>query len=99
MFSPIVLFLNFNLCSSLLVVQVLNVYSPGNYFYIEASSPRKPGDKSTITSPTIPITGSRCELEFWYHMGGSGIGMLLVNLDFGYYSENLMTLTGDQGDV
>ena len=67
--------------------------------YVEASSPRKPGDKAVMESPRIPITGDRCYFEFWYHMYGSGIGQLIVNLETSYgYANNLLTLTGDQGD-
>ena len=70
--------------------------------YVEASAPRKPGDKATMFSPKVPMSGSKCELEFWYHMQGAGIGMLLVNMEVDYtYStstSNILTLTGDQGD-
>ena len=44
--------------------------------FIEASYPRLPNDKAILTLPHIFKTGPRCELRFWYHMMGSGIGSL-----------------------
>ena len=44
--------------------------------FIEASYPRLPNDKAILTLPHIYKTGPRCELRFWYHMMGSGIGAL-----------------------
>lgn len=49
---------------------------PGWYVYIEASYPRLPNDKAILTLPHIYKTGPRCELRFWYHMMGSGVGTL-----------------------
>ena len=53
-----------------------HVVSPGWYMFIEASYPRLPNDKAILTLPHIYKTGPRCELRFWYHMMGSGIGSL-----------------------
>ena len=44
--------------------------------FIEASYPRLPNDRAILTLPHIFKTGPRCELRFWYHMMGSGIGSL-----------------------
>ena len=50
----------------------------GWYVFIEASYPRLPNDKAILKLPDIYKTGPRCELRFWYHMLGSGIGSLSV---------------------
>ena len=53
----------------------------GYYLYIEASSPRRPGDKARIISPTfkaITPSKSTCTLRMFYHMYGAQIGSLNV---------------------
>ena len=51
------------------------VIGKGHYLYLEASSPRKHGDKSNILSPLM--TGSQC-MRFYYHMFGDTMGTLTV---------------------
>jgi len=49
----------------------------GQFMYIEASSPRKPGDKAWLSSEIMErTTGSGRCLKFWYHMQGVGMGTL-----------------------
>ena len=46
--------------------------------YIEASPPRRRGDKARLNSPIYSkSTGSSC-LKFWYHMYGRTMGTLNV---------------------
>ena len=69
----------------------------GKYAFIEASSPRRPGDKATLK-----IYGSgedRC-LFFAYHMSGTGVGSLSVykqELGRGLLPALLWLKNGDQG--
>jgi len=52
------------------------VHVLGHYMYIEASSPRHPGDIARLISPTY--TGQGGCLEFWYSMFGADTGTLNV---------------------
>ena len=47
--------------------------------FIEASSPRKQGEKARLVSERFEATSLRgyC-IRFWYHMYGAGIGTLNV---------------------
>jgi len=49
----------------------------GYYAYIEASSPRKPGDKAGIEIRPPLRDGLTC-ITFYYHMNGKDIGQLIV---------------------
>jgi len=61
--------------------------------YIEASSPRKPGESAKLFL-TVPSQGRQACLSFYYHMSGASAGILNV------YSGNnkVVSLSGDQGD-
>ena len=70
--------------------------------YIEASSPRKPGEKARLVSQafsSLPSSG-RC-VQFWYHMFGSDIGTLNViwKTGPGNGSESVIwSLSGQKGN-
>ena len=61
--------------------------------YIEASSPRKPGEIAKLVV-TVPNNGNQSCLTFYYHMYGTSTGTLNV------YSGNIkaFSATGNQGD-
>ena len=61
--------------------------------YIEASSPRKPGESAKLIF-TVPNQGNQACLSFYYHMSGASAGTLNV------YSGNnkVVSLSRDQGD-
>jgi len=69
------------------------LFSIGKYIYIEASSPRKPGESAKLFF-TVPSQGIQACLSFYYHMHGASAGTLNV------YSGNdkVVSLSGDQGD-
>ncbi|XP_048779949.2 zonadhesin-like [Ostrea edulis] len=81
-------------------------YTTGHYIYIEASTPRKPGDKARLLSPWYPTDrGNQC-FHFWYHMNGpnemNAVGTLKVLLRTGF-GKNLQeivlfTMSGNQGE-
>ena len=61
--------------------------------YIEASSPRKPGEIAKLVF-TVPNSGNQACLSFYYHMYGASAGNLSV------YSGNMkvFSVSGNQGD-
>ena len=65
----------------------------GNYVYIEASSPRKPGENAKLVL-TVPNSSNQSCLSFYYHMYGASAGTLNV------YSGNVnvFSVSGNQGD-
>ncbi|XP_061177463.1 uncharacterized protein LOC133186250 [Saccostrea echinata] len=80
-------------------------YTTGHYIYIEASTPRHPGDVARLLSPWYPIDRSNRCFRFWYHMNGpnqlNAVGTLKVLLRTGSgnnFSEKvLFTMSGNQG--
>jgi len=61
--------------------------------YIEASSPRKPGESAKLVF-TVPSQGNRACLSFYYHMSGASVGTLNV-----YNGNNkVISLSGNQGN-
>ncbi|XP_066300034.1 MAM and LDL-receptor class A domain-containing protein 1-like [Branchiostoma lanceolatum] len=72
----------------------------GFYMFLEASSPRQPGDRARLVSELFPAVSSsgRC-LRFWYHMNGADIGTLRVSLKAaGQAEQPIWELSGDKGD-
>ncbi|XP_078366044.1 MAM and LDL-receptor class A domain-containing protein 1-like [Oculina patagonica] len=65
----------------------------GNYMYIEASSPTKPGENAKLVV-TVPNNGNPSCLSFYYHMYGASVGTLNV------YSGNtkVFSVSGNQGN-
>ncbi len=61
--------------------------------YIEASSPRKPGENAKLVV-TVPNNGKQSCLSFYYHMYGASAGTLNV------YSGNIkvFSASGNQGN-
>ena len=61
--------------------------------YIEASSPKKPGEIAKLVV-TVPNKGNQLCLSFYYHMYGATAGTLNV------YSDNtkVFTMSGNQGN-
>ena len=53
----------------------------GYYAYIEASAPRKPGDKAILQSTSLKATSASC-LSFWYFMYGAQVGSLSVRQEY-----------------
>ena len=61
--------------------------------YIEASSPRRPGEKAKLTVTVSPNGNSGC-LSFYYHMFGNSTGTL--NVYSGDYK--VLNISGNQGN-
>ena len=66
----------------------------GQYLYIEASYPRKPGDNAKLYSPALQFSSNLC-LEFYYHMFGAAIGGLNVIIN----EAVVFSARGDKGDM
>ncbi|XP_025085553.1 MAM and LDL-receptor class A domain-containing protein 1-like [Pomacea canaliculata] len=72
----------------------------GHYMYIEASQPRKPGDKARLHSEILNNSSHPQCLTFWYNMHGAGMGTLSVYKNLVSRTSGLIqlwTLSGDQG--
>ncbi|XP_020615551.1 meprin A subunit beta-like [Orbicella faveolata] len=69
-----------------------NTSGKGYYVYIEASSPREPGDSAKI-SRMVSLSGESC-LRFYYHMYGNNMGTLKVKLS----GQVIFNKSEDQGD-
>tara|TARA_X000000950_G_scaffold153999_1_gene189029 strand:+ start:2151 stop:5009 length:2859 start_codon:yes stop_codon:yes gene_type:complete len=73
----------------------------GNYIYIEASSPRVPGDSAVVFSPYIDKGSlNNAKLTFYSHMYGASIGTLRIEAsdDGGNSYSTIFSKSGDQGD-
>lgn len=72
----------------------------GHYLYIETSFPRQAGDTASFISPVYTTTVVGCSLTFWYHMYGSTIGTLSLNLTDVVNARQfpIWSKSGDQGD-
>ena len=70
----------------------------GKYYYLEASAPRRQGDKTWLVSATFPATSGQC-FSFWYNMNGRNIGTLNIYVKYSTGGNtSLWTLSGDHGD-
>ena len=82
----------------LLLTEIIYITAQGHYVYIEASSPRRPNDTASITTPSIAPTTGAC-LSFWYHMYGPHINTLNVYMKTGSQSKSVLwTHTGTLAD-
>ncbi|XP_034192105.2 MAM and LDL-receptor class A domain-containing protein 1 isoform X1 [Osmia lignaria lignaria] len=54
----------------------------GGYAYIDSSFPRRPGDRARLISASFPAPSADTPMcmHFWFHMFGSGIGVLKLFL-------------------
>ena len=71
----------------------------GTYLFIEASTPRKTGDKAWLISTTFQNNTNYC-LSMWYNMNGQGMGTLNVNVwpyNTGSKQTNAWSINGNQG--
>ncbi|MBI18066.1 MAG: hypothetical protein CMK60_10385, partial [Proteobacteria bacterium] len=75
----------------------------GNYYsYTESSSPNYPYKTANLLSPLLNFSGfSDVELEFSYHMYGTGMGTLALEASQTGYAgpwTKVLSLSGDQGN-
>lgn len=75
---------------------------PGHYYYMEASSPRKPGDVARMfTLPIKARQGGKCTVRFYYHMFGKHVDSLNVytlKINTGVQTLHFKA-NGDYGDM
>lgn len=75
----------------------------GHYMYIEASLPRKQGDKARLVSEYFQPTGSRGRcVNFAFHMYGVGMGTLNVYIKTGQGNQSesiIWSVSGDHGNT
>ena len=73
----------------------------GHYLYTEANSPNNPTRTAELYGPCIDLSGySGAQLSFWYHMQGTQMGTLHVDLWNGStWTQSAWSRTGQQGTV
>ncbi|XP_013397768.1 MAM and LDL-receptor class A domain-containing protein 1-like [Lingula anatina] len=70
----------------------------GYYVFIEASSPRRPGDRAVFSSQSFNShANARC-LRFWFHMLGNHVGTLRVSQSVNGLDSSLWQLSGNQSN-
>ncbi|MHC5110757.1 MAG: S8 family serine peptidase [Planctomycetota bacterium] len=78
-------------------------HTPGGqwFVYTETSGRIKTGDRAELEGPCFDLTGaSSADLSFWYHMYGSGIGTLDVEVSTDCSTwTNVWSLSGWQGAI
>jgi len=70
----------------------------GKYMYLETSTPSALGDSAILLSPLIDISGlSNVVFQFYYHMYGSSMGTLHVDIaNNGVWNRDAVTIVGQQ---
>lgn len=74
--------------------------SNGKYMYVESSgASNTPSKTAILESPCFSLTGvSAPYLTFWYHMRGTNMGSLVVDVNAnGTVTQNVWTVSGNQG--
>ena len=61
-------------------ISIYSCTSTGQYMYIESSSPREPHDIAALVSPLVVTEAATSCLAFWYHMEGTTLGALTVEV-------------------
>jgi hypothetical protein len=69
--------------------------------YIEASDPRKAGERARMHTEILPTSTTPNCLSFWYHMSGSGMGTLTIYKESARDNSlsRMWELSGDQGNT
>ncbi len=78
-----------------------SAYQGINYFYIESSSPNYPNKEGVFQGACYDLSSSdSASINFWYHMYGSGMGMLNLEIttDQGANWVSVWSLSGNQGN-
>lgn len=74
----------------------------GYYMYIEASNPNYPDKEACLETPLFDLAGmNTAEMKFWYHMYGSGMGSLHVDIYSGgtWFNDVMPAISGNQNNV
>ncbi|EDV19642.1 uncharacterized protein TRIADDRAFT_61895 [Trichoplax adhaerens] len=70
----------------------------GYFIFIEASSPREPGDVAELTSPHFfAPSDSECRMRFFYNMNGADVGSLNVRIRSGIKNVKNVTIWSKSG--
>ncbi len=72
----------------------------GYFAYTEASNPNNPNQQADLLTPWIDVSALTAPaLSFWYHMYGAGMGDLHIDVNDGTWNNDVLILSGDNGDV
>ncbi len=72
----------------------------GHYLYTDATSPNNPNKVADLYGPCVDLGGlATAELRFWFHMYGTAMGTLRVDVwDGSAWTNGVHSLNGDLGD-
>jgi len=93
------IFQEFLLADMLNCLMLLILFFSGHYVYIEASSPRRPGDNARLLSPIYNPSNQPSCLKFWYNMHGRTMGTLNVYTVVGGVSSKVWNRTGNRSEL
>ena len=68
----------------------------GYYMFTEASWPRKPNHNAILHTDKMQSDGEDRCIDFYYHMYGTGIGSLIVTVEYGGTKVQIFKKTGSQ---
>ncbi|MBN1788390.1 MAG: PASTA domain-containing protein [Sedimentisphaerales bacterium] len=68
----------------------------GWYLYMESSNPVANGDEAYLESPEFDADTYSIELKFYYHMYGSAMGSLNVDIFDGVWNNSVWSVSGQQ---
>lgn len=74
-------------------------FSIGHFYYIETSSPRKPGDVALLESPDYPASKHNQCFAFFYHILGDHIGEFNVYITHDSLNDLVFSKNETQGDM
>ncbi|MFC1677759.1 agmatine deiminase family protein, partial [Planctomycetota bacterium] len=73
-----------------------NTVGGGYYLFMESSDPLSTGDEIYLESPDIDAAAYNINLQFYYHMYGSAMGSLNVDIYDGTWNNSVWSISGQQ---
>ena len=67
--------------------------------FTESSWPRRPNHNAILHTPKMNSDGQKRCMDFYYHMYGTGIGSLVVVVEYGGMKYEVFKKRGNQGNT